>query len=130
MQPGDLIQIEWFDASIGKSGFGSGCSIDVPVQSWGIFIGILGNKTKHIVLAQNSFCMSDGCFDLDYTAVPLGMAINITILSKQHIEKEAASKLVMSFLSNRRYSMSKMKSPRTFQHRTFQHRLSIDGRPD
>lgn len=43
---GDLVKVDWFDASIGKSLSGGLNGIDVPVTSWGIFIGVLGQKTS------------------------------------------------------------------------------------
>ena len=94
---GDLICVEWCDASVGKSS-GSGAAIDVPVKSWGIFIGVLGIKAKHIVLAQNSFRYADGLFDMDYTAIPLSWTADISVLVKEHIPEEAAGTLVNSFL--------------------------------
>ena len=48
---GDLICVEWYDASIGKSLSNGLSGIDVPVKSWGVFIGILGQKNKRIILA-------------------------------------------------------------------------------
>jgi hypothetical protein len=57
---GDLVKVEWYDASIGKSLSGGLNGIDVPVTSWGIFIGLLGQKNKHIILAQNNFRYADG----------------------------------------------------------------------
>jgi hypothetical protein len=47
LQPGDLVRIEWFDASVGKSLSGGLVGIDVPVKSWGIYIGVLGHKNKY-----------------------------------------------------------------------------------
>jgi hypothetical protein len=126
LSPGDLICCSWCDASVGKSS-GSGMAIDVPVKSWGIFVGLIGDKVKHIVLVQNSFRYSDGFFDLDYTAIPLSWAVDVSVLVKEHIPKEAATKLVNSFMMGGHRSFSR---PRTFQRRMFQQRLSIDGRPD
>ena len=123
---GGLICVEWCDASVGKSS-GSGASIDVPVRSWGIFIGILGAKAKHIVLAQNSFRYADGLFDLDYTAIPLSWTFEVSVLVKEHIPREAAGNLVSSFLLGGHRTLSRS---RAFQRRMFQQRLSIDGRPD
>jgi hypothetical protein len=121
LNSGDLVCVEWCDASVGKSS-GSGAAIDVPVKSWGIFVGLFGEKTKHIVLAQNSFRYADGLFDLDYTAIPLGWAADVAVLVKEHIPKAIAGKLVNSFL---------MGGHRAFNHpRTFQKRLSTHGRPD
>jgi hypothetical protein len=60
---GDLVQVEWCDASIGKSLSNGVSGIDVPVKSWGVFIGLLGQRTKHVILAQNCFRYSDGLDD-------------------------------------------------------------------
>jgi hypothetical protein len=126
LSPGDLICCSWCDASVGKSS-GSGMAIDVPVKSWGVYVGLIGDKVKHIVLAQNSFRYSDGLFDLDYTAVPLGWAGDVSVLIKEHIPKEAAVRLVNSFVMGGHRALNR---PRTFMHRMFQQRLSVDGRPD
>ncbi len=124
--PGDLICCSWCDASVGKSS-GSGMAIDVPVQSWGIYVGLIGDKIKHIVLAQNSFRYADGLFDLDYTAIPLSWAVDVSVLVKEHIPKEAAGKLVNSFMLGGHRAFNR---PRTFCNTLFQKRLSIDGRPN
>jgi hypothetical protein len=126
LSPGDLICCSWCDASVGKSS-GSGMAIDVPVKSWGIYVGLIGDKVKHIVLAQNSFRYADGLFDLDYTAIPLSWAIDISVLVKEHIPKEAAAKLVNSFMMGGHRALNR---PRTFRRALAQRRLSIDGRPD
>ena len=118
---GDLICVEWCDASVGKSS-SSGTLIDVPVKSWGVYVGLFGSKTKHVVIAQNSFRYADGVFDLDYTAIPLSWAVCVSVLVKEHIPREVADKLVNSFL---------MGGHRAFNHsQTFQRRLSTDGRLD
>ena len=120
VSPDDLIAVEWCDASVGKSS-GSGMAIDVPVKSWGIFVGLIGDRVKHIVLAQNSFRYADGLYDLDYTAIPIGWAVDSSVLVKAHIPKDSACKLVNSFL---------MGGHRAFNRpRTFQRRLSTHGRP-
>lgn len=125
LSPGDLICCSWCDTSVGKSS-GSGMAIDVPVSSWDIFVDLIGDKVKHIVLAQNSFRYADGLFDLDYTAIPMSWAIDVKVLIKEHIPKEAANKLVNSFMMGRHRSMNR---PRTFRIALAQRRLSTDGRP-
>ena len=97
VQPGDLLCVDWYDASIGKS-LGTGMAVDVPVKSWGIFVGALGEKSKHIILAQNNFHYADGVYDIDYTAVPLAWTCNIAILLKNHLNPEEAKLLLNSFL--------------------------------
>ncbi len=99
VHPGDLVRVEWFDASIGKS-LASG-TIDVPVKSWGIFLGVLGEKHKHVILAQNNFRYTNGLYDIDYTAVPVSWTINVTVNKKQEIAAEEAKVLLTSFLRGR-----------------------------
>ena len=121
LNPGDLVCVEWCDASVGKSS-GSGIAIDVPVKSWGVYVGLFGERAKHIVLAQNSFRYSDGLFDLDYTAIPASWAIDLSVIEKAHVPEPIARKLVNSFL---------LGGHRTFKHqRTFQRRLSTHERLD
>ena len=121
---GDLICVEWCDASTGKAS-SLGLVIDVPVRSWGVFVGLFGSKIKHIVLAQNSFQYSDGLYDLDYTAIPLGWALSISVAEKAHFPAQAAIGLVKSFQMRTQRVFSKTNRPRTYQRR-----LSTHGRPD
>lgn len=95
---GDLARVEWFDASIGKSLSGGLNGIDVPVVSWGVFLGVLGAKNKHIILAQNCFRYADGFCDIDYTAVPLAWTASATAVVKAHLQMEEAKQLLNSFL--------------------------------
>jgi len=97
---GDLIRVEWLDASIGKSLSNGVSGIDVPVKSWGIFIGLLGSKKKHVILAQNCFRYSDGLYDIDYTAVPVPWTTNATVIAKNHVNAEEAKVLLNSFTIN------------------------------
>jgi hypothetical protein len=114
---GDLLRVEWFDASIGKSLGGGLGGIDVPVMSWGVFLGVLGEKNKHIILAQNSFRYADGVYDIDYTAVPLVWASNITAIIKNHVSPEDAKQLLNSFLvSGKRTGAKREKQQKTVNH--------------
>jgi hypothetical protein len=97
---GDLIRVEWLDASIGKSLSNGIGGIDVPVKSWGIFIGLLCSKKKHVILAQNCFRYSDGLYDIDYTAVPVPWTTNATVIAKAHVTAEEAKILLNSFTIN------------------------------
>ena len=116
LKPGDLICVDWCDASVGKSS-SSGVSIDIPVRSWGLYVGIFGQRTKHIVLAQNSFCYSDGLYDLDYTAIPKSWALDVSVLAKGHIPENIAQALVNSFVLGGNRSSN--------HNRTFQRRSSV-----
>jgi hypothetical protein len=116
----------WADASIGKTSTNGGI-IDVPVRSWGVFVGMFGRR-KHIILAQNSFEYADGLCDLDYTAIPMGWIEDVQIISAHYTPESALRTLVASFVcgeeSNKKL-INRSNRPRTF----FQRRLSINGRP-
>jgi hypothetical protein len=113
LSPGDLVCVEWCDASVGKS-LGSGVAVDVPVKSFGVFIGVLGSKNKHVVIAQNAFKYSDGFFDIDYTSIPLSWTVQIILVTKNLVNSTEAQYLVNSFLMGGR---------RTLQNRTRQQKV-------
>ena len=123
--PGDLVCCNWTDASIGKTSTNGG-TIDIPVQSWGIYIGVFGKK-KHIILAQNSFEYGDGKCDLDYTAIPLGWTENVEIIVKSYVPVNVGNNLVTSFIrcdSKQNKTLGRDNRARTL----FQRRLSTHGR--
>jgi hypothetical protein len=101
---GDLVQVEWNDASIGKS-LSAGLNVDVPVISWGLYLGLLGQKNKHIILVQNNFHYADGLRDLDYTAIPLVWSTRIAVIAGNHIPSAEAQVLLNSFLMGGRRSL-------------------------
>ena len=101
---GDLVQVEWTDASIGKS-LSAGMNVDVPVVSWGLYLGLLGQKSKHIILVQNNFRYCDGLCDLDYTAIPLTWSTKVDVIVKSHINPSEAQTLLNSFLMGGRRSL-------------------------
>jgi len=104
---GDLVMLEWHDASIGKSLSNGVSGIDVPVKSWGVYISIVGQKRKHIILAQNCFRYSDGLYDIDYTAVPVPWTTNATVIAKSHVATAEAKDLLNSFLVNEKMKSDK-----------------------
>jgi hypothetical protein len=104
---GDLVCVEWCDASIGKSLSNGIGGIDVPVKSWGVFVGVLGKKREHVILAQNCFRYSDGLYDIDYTAVPLPWATGATLVEKGHVAAEEAKVLLNSFTINEKNKSEK-----------------------
>jgi hypothetical protein len=99
---GDLVCVEWCDASIGKSLSNGIGGIDVPVKSWGVFIGVLGKSREHVILAQNCFQYSDGLYDIDYTAIPLPWATSANVVQGGFVGKEEAEVLLHSFTINQK----------------------------
>ena len=100
LQLGDLVKVEWFDASIGRSRARS--TIDIPVKSWGVFLGVFGEKNKQIILAQNNFRYTEIIYDSDYTAVPLTWAVNVVVIEKGHLPSDEAQNVLNSFISGKR----------------------------
>jgi len=107
VSPGDLLFVSWFDASIGKSLTGGLRGIDISVSSWGVFIGLLGEKNKHIILAQNNFRYGNGLYDIDYTAIPLSWTVDVKVIEKHHVKPEEAKQLLNSFLMGGRRTLPK-----------------------
>jgi hypothetical protein len=103
---GDLVRVDWYDASVGKSSFSKG-SIDIPSRSWGVYLGVLGEKNKHIILAQNSFKYTDGMYDIDYTAVPLNWPITVRVLTPAEVTSAEAETLLNSFLTGHRRTLKR-----------------------
>ena len=99
IKPGDLIRVEWLDASIGSSLLSD--EVDIPVVSWGIFVGLLGEQKKHIILAQNRFRYSDGIYDVDYTSIPLSWAVKVTVINPGEVDPNSAELMLRSFLAGR-----------------------------
>jgi len=117
LQIGDLVRVEWNDASVGKSLSGGVHAIDVPVLSIGVFLGVLGDKNKHIILGQNHFRYADGLYDIDYTAIPMSWALKVNVIAKNYVDSEEAKKLVNSFLlGGRRTFPQRMRQQRVKNH--------------
>lgn len=101
ISPGSLVSVSWCDASIGKS-MDVGLEVDVPVETWGVFIGLLGQKNKHIVIIHSAYRYSDGDLDLEYTAVPIDWTTTITLITKDLVGRKMARKFYHSFLKGGR----------------------------
>jgi hypothetical protein len=124
-KPGDLICIDWCDASIGKSRANHG-SIEVPVKSIGIFVMLARAKTLTVLLAQNCFEYADGFFDVDYTAIPAAWASEVHVIQPQFVSRIIAENLAASFLVSKNQVM-RSTEPRAFRIRQ-QHLLSHERR--
>ena len=98
---GDLIRVDWFDASRGQALTIRG-RLDIPVYSWGIYLGVLGQKRRHIVLAQNSFKLNNEFYDVDYTCIPVSFLDGIMVIHKAELPPDVAELLLLSFTSGRR----------------------------
>lgn len=101
--PGDLVEVYWHDASIGV-GVGGKAAIEVPVRSWGIYVGSVG-LPPHLVLCQNDFAYNREVRAIDYTAIPQGWAVKIVVVQAGCVcvkDAEAMLKNILAGESTRR----------------------------
>lgn len=96
---GDLIEVDWWDHSkreirLKPKGRKRYLVFDVPVKSVGIFFGVAGEEAKHIVLIRDIFIWpSMGDFDVDATAILLGVTKNIRVIARRLLDPKLATHL-------------------------------------
>ena len=86
---GDSIIVEWLDASE-ATGSLKGAKIDTPVSSWGVFLGIKGERTKHLIIAKEIVDVDRACH---YNAVPLGMIKRIRVIERGTLDPKTMKTL-------------------------------------
>jgi len=113
LQLGDLVRVRWFDACKGEARIDeqsasgaeepSKMQFDIPVTSWGVFLGLVGEKTRHVLLIRDHFQMNaaSGVYDIDYSVVPIGMIQTVEVLKKGELEAKVAGLLQQAFLKAR-----------------------------
>ncbi len=108
LRPGDLCEVLWYDASKGEARVGhpqqssEELRFDVPVRSWGIFLGIAGKRVKHVILLRDAFQFDEerGEYDIDYNSIPLGMIHDIRIIQRHVLNRNIASMLERTLLKH------------------------------
>lgn len=108
LQLGDLIRVRWFDACKGEARIDeqseeAKVQFDIPVTSWGVFLGVVGEKTKHVLLIRDHFQMNAalGVYDIDFNVVPIGMIQAVEVLKQGELEPQVAKLLQQAFLKAR-----------------------------
>lgn len=96
---GDVLQVDWHDAYKGEMRLdheaGNVAQFEVPVTSWGIYLGIVGKKSKYLLLMRDHFNLNElaGPDDIDHNGIPLGMISNIKVLNHISLNKNFSSRL-------------------------------------
>jgi len=108
LQLGDLVRVRWFDACKGEARIDeqsedAKVQFDIPVTSWGVFLGLVGEKTKHVLLIRDHFQMnaSSSVYDIDFSVVPIGMIQTVEVLKRSELEPKVAVLLQQAFLKAR-----------------------------
>lgn len=97
---GDTIFLKWYDASAGRGGLTSRAPIDIHSKSTGVYLGLLGERHKQIILGQNIFYYTSEEHDIDYTFVLLSWLTEIRVIEKGTLSVEEAKKVRASLLRN------------------------------
>ena len=102
LQLGDLVEIFWLDASKGEARIQKKVKaktrFDIPVQSSGYFIGVAGQKTKHVILVRDAFQISSDVYDIDWNCVPIGMIYEVKVAHPSALNMQLATHLQKAFL--------------------------------
>jgi len=104
LQLGDLVRVRWFDACKGEARIDKQSEeevqFDIPVTSWGIFLGVVGEKARHVLLIRDHFQMNAGLgiYDIDFNVVPIGMIQAVEVLKQGELEAHVAELLQQAFL--------------------------------
>lgn len=109
LQLGDLIEVTWLDASRGRletveelreAGV-PGAEIDLPVISYGVYIGTFGKIAKHIVLVASQWLFAQGYGQIDCTIIPVGTVENINILKPKLMDAKNVHVCQQAFIHGR-----------------------------
>jgi len=109
LQSGDLIEVTWLDASRGRletveelreAGV-PGAEIDLPVISYGVYIGTFGKIAKHIVLVASQWLFAQGYGQIDCTIIPVGTVENINVLKPKLMDAKNVHVCQQAFIHGR-----------------------------
>jgi len=106
---GDLVEVTWLDASKGKietveemrETGAAGAEIDLPVTSYGVYIGTFGKIARHIVLVASQWLYTQGYGQIDCTIIPVGIVENIKVLKPKLMDAEHVRVCQQAFIHGR-----------------------------
>lgn len=90
---GDLIQVDWLDASEATDSIGHEC-FDTPICSVGFFLGVKGRKARHVVIAKEIIDSKT----YHYNVIPVGMINRVLVHSKVALSQTAERRLKKLYL--------------------------------
>lgn len=85
LRKGDAIRVHWLDASEVMRRLPEGEHLyDTPIRSYGVFLGIKGLRTKHLVIAKEVITYER---TFHYNVIPVGMVEKIVLLNPSDLEE-------------------------------------------
>lgn len=91
---GDLIQVDWLDASESTGRLGGG-RFDTPVCSVGFFLGVKGRRARHVVIAKEIVDVERA---LHYNSIPVRVIERINIHKRGALDVKGR-KVLKKFVS-------------------------------
>jgi len=92
LEIGDLIEVSWLDASEARTSFSvPEKSFDTPVRSIGVYGGIRGTRTEHLIIIKEEFDVG-GTPEYHYNAIPVGMIERIRLARRRFWKKRDVKK--------------------------------------
>ena len=85
LRRGDAIRVHWLDASEVTRRLPEGEHLyDTPIRSYGVFLGIKGLRTKHLVIAKEVITCER---TFHYNVIPVKMVEKIVLLNPLDLEE-------------------------------------------
>jgi len=84
MKPGDLIEVDWFDSSGGRISKAKLLKhIDLPVKSWGVYLGDYGEDEEHLVLMTEIYLRKIGTLGFEVNSIVKKSIKDVKIVAEQ-----------------------------------------------
>lgn len=91
LEVGDLVEVHWLDASEARRPLGlPEREFDTPVRSIGVFGGLRGLRTRHIIIIKEVFMPGEP--EYHYNAIPIGMVERILLAARGWWKKREVKK--------------------------------------
>jgi len=130
LEIGDLIEVGWLDASEARTSFSvPDKSFDTPVRSIGVYGGVRGERTKHIIIIKEEFDIGETP-EYHYNAIPLGMVEHIRLARRRFWKKrdvKKAMRLLDGFASSSELDFKKLRRAGLLTSASTEEPLDIDG---
>lgn len=116
-KPGDLVVVDWLDSSHGRietqrklrETRPGVAAIDCPVKSFGVFLGLFGKKSQHIVVSSSLWVYTavEDYGQVDTIVIPIGCVEDIKVLQSQVLDANNVMLCRSAFLQGRCYTFGR-----------------------
>jgi hypothetical protein len=117
IKPGDLVVVDWFDSSHGRietqrklrETRPNVAVIDCPAKSYGVFLGLFGKRSQHIVVSSSLWVYTavEDYGQVDSIVIPIGCVECVKLLQSQVLDANNVMLCRSAFLEGRCYNFSR-----------------------